>query len=91
MGREGEERAGKGTGREGKGKDWNGWFRCYRMGLDVFVGVTTHYKKLLVVCVSYPPLKTLHYWGLEDVCTQKYHMHPLAATNLAVCGEDFLF
>lgn len=28
-------------------------------------------------------IKTLHYWGLEDVCTQKYHMHPLAATNLA--------
>jgi len=28
-------------------------------------------------------IKSLRYWGLEDVLQQKYHMHPLEAKNLA--------
>jgi len=28
-------------------------------------------------------IKSLRYWGLEDVLQQKYHMHPIEAMNLA--------
>merc|ERR1719326_2761533 len=28
-------------------------------------------------------IKSLRYWGLEDVLQQKYHMHPLEAKNMA--------
>merc|ERR1712099_190530 len=28
-------------------------------------------------------IKSLRYWGLADVLQQKYHMHPVEATNLA--------